>query len=135
MEGVKEAKKMMSQVLKEVYAEDKRRRAQAASHVKGKIRKKISDQYYDGYHSAPGEPPGTITGNLIAGLAVDNMKTVSLVGFKAPAYHAHLMEFGALNRVDKQGKPNPMKPRPIIGPTFAEEAGAVQRIIAGTWVK
>lgn len=111
----------ISSVMKEIYAEDSALRREAAMHVKRKIAAKIKRRHV----SLPGDPPGRNTGNFLKGLTMQNKKTVALVGFKRPAYHAHLLEFGTKN----------MKARPVLFPTFAEESATVQKILSGQRLK
>lgn len=108
-------------VMKDIWAKDKELRGKAAAHVKSAVRKKIDKNE----RSAPGEPPGKVTGNLLKGLRSENKKTMALVGFKAPAYHANLLEFGASG-----SRKGPMAARPFFFSTFAEEAGAVESILS-----
>lgn len=102
--------------MKEIYRKDSELRMKAARYVRDKIREKINrDQ-----PSLPGEPPGRVTGNLLKGLRAENKKTVALVGFKAPAYHAMLLELGTQK----------MRARPMLFSTFAQEAETVKQILS-----
>lgn len=123
-------KKAFKEVTRDIYKKDAELRMKAARHVKKKVKAKISDEYFAGHHSQEGELSGKITGNLLAGLTVKSGPLFSMVGFKAPAYHANILEFGAPNRVTKSGTPNPMGKRPFLFATFAEEAGTVKRILS-----
>lgn len=103
--------------VKEIYREDKSLRGKAAQLVKERIKAKINKTQ----PSLPGEPPGKVTGNLLKGLSTENKKTVALVGFKAPAHHAMLLELGTKK----------MRARPMLFSTFEEEAGAIREILSG----
>ncbi len=129
-------------IFKEIQAEDKKLLGKAAGYVKGKVAAKINKTV----KSQPGEPPGMATGNLLKGLKVQTKKTVALVGFVAPAHHANLLEFGSTRskpRMTKGGGPvrkgvrstGTLAARPVLFPTFAEEAGAVKNILSGNRLK
>lgn len=70
-------------------------------------------------------------------------KAYAVVGMTAPAYHAHLLEFGTKDRIVKNSfgrkgvKMNVgrVKARPFVEPVFEREAGAVEQILSGTWIK
>jgi len=109
------------QVMKDLEKADKDLRGKAGRHVRSRIRAKINKEQ----PSLPGQPPGKVTGNLLKGLAVKNGTPSTLVGFKAPGYHARMLEFGTLR----------MAARPVLFTTMAEEAETVKRIMSGDWVK
>lgn len=111
----------IADVFSDISKEEKKLRAKAAQHIKAKIKAKIRRTS----PSLPGEPPGKVTGNLLKGLGLINFNTVSIVGFKKPGFHAHLLEFGT----DK------MQKRPFLFPTFAEESRNVRKILSEEWIK
>jgi len=85
------------------------------------------------------------SGDLIRGMAAakrDN-KAYAIVGASAPAYHAHLLEFGTVPRTVKnyrgqQGRAvavGQIKPTPFILPTFEEEKNNVEKILSGVWIE
>lgn len=111
-------------VMKDIRQADKANRKKAANHVKSKIRNKINKSEV----SLPGHPPGKDSGDLLKGLSTKNGRSTSIVGFKKPGFHARILEFGALRKGT-----NRLEKRPVIGPTFAEESGAVKRILSGDW--
>lgn len=108
-------------VMGEIFKEERGLRGKAARYLRKKVAKKINEPW----PSLPGEPPGRDTGNLLKGLKVSNMRTVALTGFVAPAYHAHLLEF----RPPSEGG------RPFLFSTFAEESGAVKKILSSEVLK
>jgi hypothetical protein len=125
-------------VMADVWAKDKELRNKAADYMVAKVKDKISKIG----RSDPGMPPGIHTGNLLKGICRMSRKTVSLVGFRKPALHAHLLEFGTTGRMVKNSKgragveesSGEMKARPFFFQTFAEEAGAVKKILSEEWV-
>jgi hypothetical protein len=136
----------IKQVMKEIEAGARKQRAAAASLIRSKIKKKISDVYFSGHHSKPGEPPGKISGNLMSGLYKFNGKKASFVGFRMPAYHAFLLEFGSTKSNPRMTKGKGAKrkkirstgylaPRPVVYPTFVESETEVNKILSEPWVK
>lgn len=107
----------IKEVERDIAAEDKRLRNEAGLHVMRAIERKINKIG----PSIPGEPPGMVTGALKKGLAVKSGRSTTLVGIKNPGYYARMLEFGT----------SKMAARPFLFPTFAEEAGAVKRILSG----
>lgn len=114
-------KNYVKQVEKDISAGERKRRAEAGTYLKRKIRGKIRKSET----SLPGEPPGRVTGNLLRGLASRNMRSQTIVGFRPPGYHALMLEFGTEN----------MAPRPVLFPTMAEETPTLKKILSGLWVK
>ena len=108
-------------VMKDLQKGERDLRRKAGVHVRGKVRAKINKTT----PSIPGEPPGKVTGNLLKGLATKTHPSTTLVGFKPPAYHARMLEFGT----------SKMAARPVLFPTFAEEAPTIKRILSGEWIK
>jgi hypothetical protein len=121
-------------VMADVWAKDKELRSKSADHLVAKVRAKINNMG----RSAPGQPPGIKTGNLLKGLGKKAMKTMVLVGFRKPADHANLLEFGTTGRVVKNSRgrvgveasAGAMQARPFFFQTLAEEAGAVKQILS-----
>jgi hypothetical protein len=108
-------------VMKEIkQGADKQRKA-AANHIKNKIKEKARAR--------------KVTGNLEKGAYAHNKGDASYVGFRAPAYQAYLLEFGHYAGSAKLADRKWVAPTPIVYPTFAEEAGEVERIMAEPWVK
>jgi hypothetical protein len=68
--------------------------------------------------SSPGSPPHRFTGDLVEGTVytVDPVRG-ALIGFKSPASHAHLLQFGTPH----------MAPRPFLDVAF-EESGAQHKM-------
>jgi HK97 gp10 family phage protein len=111
----------------------------AAAYLWGKLKDKVSKKG----PSMPGEPPGYQDKNLLKGIKfVRNGEGSRLVGVGPPASHAHLLEFGTGPRIVKNymGHPGvtkdvrPLKARPFMAPTFAEEANNVADIISEKWI-
>jgi hypothetical protein len=87
--------------------------------------------------SAPGEFPGLNSGDMLKGAMLKNsdLEQEVKVGFGPPAHHAHLMEFGTAHRVDRNGKDRgQVLPRPVLGPTFEQEADNVGQILSEKWL-
>jgi HK97 gp10 family phage protein len=128
---------IISKVADEIELTGQKRVMQAARY----IRKKIVE-------SAKATYP-KVTGDLYKGIAAEGRegfkgkKAYAIVGMTAPAYHAHLLEFGTKERVVKNafgrkgikmavGK---ITAKPFVEPVFEREAGAVEEILSGTWIK
>lgn len=113
------------EVLSDLEKNKQNKLYRAAKHVQKAIRAKINDEYFDGYHSMPGEPPGKVTGNLRKGIQVKvpRGQDMSVVGAKAPAHHAFLLELGTAK----------MAPRPFFLTTWLEEKSAVKEIVSESW--
>jgi len=121
MPGFARVRSFTDAIMKDLQRSDRRLRQKAGLHVKAQVKAKINK----GGTSIPGEPPGKVTGNLLKGLAVKTHPSTTLVGFKAPAYHARMLEFGT----------SKMAARPVLFPTFAEEAPTVKKILTdGDWL-
>lgn len=68
--------------------------------------------------SSPGSPPHKFTGDLVEGTVhIEDPAKGALIGFRAPASHAHLLQFGTPY----------MAPRPFLDVAF-EASGAQHRI-------
>lgn len=128
--------------IKEVIAEldkvQERQLDKAATHLRQKLKEKVSKKQI----SRPGEPPGRRGGDLKKGIRFTRMPGERFVGFGAPAYHAHLLEFGTGPRFVKNyhGKKGvfkmvgPQAPRPFMIPTFEEEKENIKDILSDPWL-
>lgn len=131
---------IVSRVADDIEREGSKRVMQAARYVRGKI-----------VESAKATYPKR-SGDLFRGVAaqgregsarVRGTKAYAIVGMTAPAYHAHLLEFGTKDRIVKNYRGRKgvkvnvgrVKARPFVEPVFEREAGAVEEILSGTWVK
>jgi HK97 gp10 family phage protein len=128
-------------VISDIDKSEKKVRSKAAQYLVKKMKEKVNDQYFKGYHSIPGEPPGKMTGNLQKGIGSKDIDSEhkTLVGVGPPAHHAHLLEFGTVERYTpvKNGKPRRsgrVAPRPFVFPTFQEEAENVGKILSERWL-
>lgn len=123
-------KKFFKEIQKEIDKGEKAARTKAAQHLVKIMKEKVSRPE----RSEPGEPPGKFTGNLQKGIRYQNLPGETLVGVGPPAYHAHLAEFGTVERVTKKGKKVGRElPRPFVLPTFEEEKEEVKRIMSEQW--
>jgi hypothetical protein len=129
------------EVIRDIDKAEKRVRTKAAQHLFKKMKEKVNDQYFKGYHSIPGEPPGKMTGNLQKGIGAKDIDSQykTLVGVGPPAHHAHLLEFGTVERYTpvKNGKTRRsgrVAPRPFVFPTIVEEAENVGKILSERWL-
>lgn len=119
--------------MKEIESETLR---EASKHVRKKMKKKVSKKV----KSMPGMPPGLNVGNLKKGIKFEIQKSfigkVAFVGVGPPAQHAHLLEFGTIERHTKKGvSKGKVLARPFVIPTFDEESEAVKRIMMGQFGK
>jgi HK97 gp10 family phage protein len=108
-------------------ANDKNLRA-AASLLKKELKRKVSSKT----RSRPGQPPGMKSGNLREGIVSQkDGDSTQLVGFIAPAHHAHLLEFGTVDRFQKDGsKLGRVKARPFFVPTILEQSDNIREILS-----
>lgn len=99
---------------------------EASIHVRNKIKDKIKTLGI-----------GKRSGNLIKGIQYKILNDdVALVGAGAPAYHAHLIEFGTVIRKTKKGKnKGKMTRKPFIIPTLLEESDTVKDIMISGFKK
>lgn len=126
------------EVITELDKAEEAKLDKAAGYLRQKLKEKVSKKEI----SKPGEPPGRQAGDLKKGINFSREPGARFVGFRAPAYHAHLLEFGTGPRLVKnyRGKKGvsklvgPQAPRPFIIPTFEEEKENVKKILSEPWV-
>jgi len=89
-----------------------------------------------------------VSGDLFKGVAAQSRtgpkgdKAYAVVGMTAPAYHAHLLEFGTKPRIVQNAfgrkgvKMNVgrVKAKPFVEPVFEREADQVEKILSQPWV-
>lgn len=110
---------MISEVNAEIEKGIKANQSKAARHVVKELKRVVGDVWAKGTGPAAGEAPAKRYGDLQAGIGFqyDKNLTETKVGFRRPAYHAHLMEFGTDTRYQlttktkKSGKITLLKPR------------------------
>jgi hypothetical protein len=130
------SKNIIGDVIKDLDKIALQRRTKAAQYLVGVMKGKVSKRGT----SQPGGPPGKVTGDLSRGIGYKNLNQLTLVGYGPPAHHGHLMEFGTKDRQTKTGPGSGprgsghVEPRPLIFPTFEEEAGAVEDIMSKQWM-
>lgn len=122
----------INDAIKDIDLAEKKVRMQASNHLVKKMKEKVSDKYFKGSHSRAGEAPGVFTGNLKKGIGLKDNPNAheTQVGVGPPAYHAHLLEFGTVERPGK-GR---ILPRPFVMPTFEEEKEVVGVILSQKWL-
>jgi len=111
----------------EIYQEEMKRMETAAKHVRLKILEKIKSLNI-----------GKLSGDLLKGIRYKRLSNSYIVGAMAPAWHAHFIELGTIARkvLNYKGKKGvvvsvgSVKPKPFIGPTFAEEKEKVRQIMS-----
>ena len=138
---------IISKVADDIERTGSLRVMQAARHVRRKIVEsakatypKVTGDLYKGVAAEGREGFGRY--NVRSGTNVSG-KAYAIVGMTAPAYHAHLLEFGTKERVVKNAfgrkgvKMNVgrVKAKPFVEPVFEREAGVVEEILSGTWIK
>lgn len=110
---------------KDLKKSEKKLLSKAASHLKKKMKDKARVFFKKQ------------TGNLLKGIrSASDGQHRAIVGAGRPARQAHLLEFGTVDRtVKKNGRfAGHVSPKPFIGPTFEEEAGAVEKIMSEPWL-
>jgi HK97 gp10 family phage protein len=119
-------KSFIGDVFKDIKTIEKEALKAASKHVQKKMKEKVK---------AIGI--GKRTGNLLKGIKYDIRDSDSaFVGVGPPAYHAHLIEFGTLDRWTKKGTyKGKVTKKPFIIPTLEEESEAVRNIMAGGFSK
>ena len=122
----------IKEVNKDLLKAEKRQIKKAAKHLVSKMKKKVNMRG----HSQPGQAPSKRGGNLKKGIGYKIIgNDLVLVGYGPPAQHAHLMELGTKDRQTKTGKnTGKVSKRPVLIPTFEEEAGPVEKILSEKWV-
>lgn len=118
----------IDKINKEIAKGERRNRLKATRHMVSALKKRVKKEYGEG--------------NLYEGIGLVHYKDLSKFGFKRPAQHAHLIEFGTDERfVKKWLKTNMphavgyMKKNPIFKETVLKEQGAVKAILSQPWVK
>jgi hypothetical protein len=139
---VKTSMNIISKVADDIEREGQARVMRAAHHVRKAIVASAKATYprrsgdlYKGVAAVGRE--GAYSGVSRGG------KAYAIVGMTAPAYHAHLLEFGTKERIVRnsfgrkgvQARAGRVKAKPFVLPTFEREAGAVEQILSGIWVK
>jgi HK97 gp10 family phage protein len=139
---------IISKVADDIERTGQQRVMQAARYVRKKIVEsakatypKVTGDLYKGVAAEGRE--GAISQYNVRSGSSSTGKGYAVVGMTKPAYHAHLLEFGTKERVVKNAfgrkgvKMNVgrVKAKPFVEPVFEREAGAVQEILSGTWVK
>lgn len=127
MASIFKYKSNLSTILKDIKDTEKNRVQEAAKLVRKNMRKMVTKKL----KSSPGMPPGLYRGNLKKGIAYSRINEYTYdVGFKAPAYHAHILEFGTRVRRGKDGKSRgEIKPRPFFRPTLELSKPGVKHIL------
>lgn len=120
-------------VFKDIEKAEKEVVKAASIHVRDKIKEKLTKSDMP---SAAGQPPHIKSGNLRKGIKYQILdRDTAVVGAGSPAYHAHLLEFGTVERETKKGvKKGRVAARPFIIPTFTEEADTVKQIMSRQWL-
>jgi len=114
----------MKDVFKDIEKAEKKVLKEAAVHVQLKMKEKAKNKFKKK------------TGALLKGIGYKIIdRDTALVGAGPPAYHAHLLELGTMDRKTKTGlsKGRIIK-TPFMIPTFEEESEAVKRIMSGLTV-
>lgn len=114
-------KSYMKDVEKEILKADKALRDRAATVVVNELKGMLDNP--------TGDLPKKQTGNLRKGISKKNQRYSSIVGFKAPAHHAALVEFGG--DVVRDGRTvGTRKPHPFLKPAFERTKSEVINILS-----
>ena len=115
-------KSYLKEVEKEILKADMALRSKAADVVIAELKSLLN--------SPSGDVPKTVTGNLKKGIAKKGQQYSTIVGFKAPAHHAALLEFG--HEVVSHGKSTGKraKPHPFLKPAFKNTEARVIKILS-----
>jgi len=114
-------KSYMKEVERDILKADKALRDKAAQAVVNEVKGMLN--------SPTGDVPKKITGNLVKGVAKKNQRYSSIVGFKAPAHHAALVEFGG-DVVRGGRKVGERRPHPFLKPAFEHTKAEVIKILS-----
>jgi len=120
-------KSYLKDIEKEINKADMALRDEAATVVLADVRQSLN--------APTGDVPKTVTGNLKKGLTKKNQRYSSLVGFKAPAYHAANVEFGGDVVTSKGRKQGARKPHPFLKPAFERKKGEIMKILGQSRTK
>jgi len=112
----------LKDVEKEILKADKALRDKAASLVVNELKTMLDNP--------TGDVPKKVTGNLRKGIAKKNQRYSSIVGFKVPAHHAALVEYG--HEVISHGKSTGKraKPHPFLKPAFKNKEHEIIKILS-----
>ena len=112
----------LKDVEKEILKADKELRSKAADVVIAELRNLLNNP--------TGDVPKTVTGNLKKGIAKKTQQYSTIVGFKTPAHHAALVEFG--HEIHSHGKSTGkrVKPHPFLKPAFKNTESRVIKILS-----
>jgi len=114
-------KSYLKEIEKEILKADQALRDKAATMVMNEIKQSLD--------SPTGDVPKTVSGNLKKGLGKKNQRYSSIVGFKAPAFHAANVEFGG-DVVRNGRKVGERKPHPFLKPAFERKKGEIMKILS-----
>ena len=115
----------MGDIDKELQRISRKRRTEAAAHVKKKLKQKTTQRFGAG-------------SGITEGVGSKHMKSVSLVGIGPPGQHAHLIEFGTDDRYHLSGKrkgryTGHINADPFVEPVYRAEASTVRKIMTKEW--
>ncbi|MDR2593000.1 MAG: HK97 gp10 family phage protein [Chitinispirillales bacterium] len=117
-----EFKSYMKDVEKQILKADMALRSRAADVVIAELKNMLNNP--------SGDLPKTVTGNLKKGIAKKNQQYSTIVGFKAPAHHAALVEYG--HEIISHGKSTGKraKPHPFLKPAFLHKEREIINILS-----
>jgi hypothetical protein len=107
---------MLNKIGTDIARYERKQRIAAANHIKSKIKAKA--------HAM------RVSGNLEKGVYAKHGPDASFVGTRAPAFHNYLIEFSHFAGKKGSGNRKFVAPRPIVYPTFKEEALTAMRIMS-----
>jgi hypothetical protein len=130
-------KSYINTVVRDLEKAEEKALDRGATYLRAQLKKEVSKKSV----SSPGNPPGMRTGDLRKGIAFTREPGKRFVGFKRPASHAHILEFGTGPRTVKNwmgtGKPKdvgPLAARPFFVPTWEREQDNVEMLLGGPWL-
>jgi HK97 gp10 family phage protein len=116
-------KDMVKDFEKDMNAVRKKKAREAAKIFAKKLRQSIKSRV------------GKKTGNLLKGVKYNIRPGVAVVGMAAPAFHAHFLEHGTEERIDKNGKSSGKMPQiEFFLPAYRDAEQEIINYVSEEWL-